>query len=117
MVCVDVFRVVHTDFCELRFPYLMYLFYLMHFFIFVCVVSPRSCRCSSVLFRERTKMNIDSKNALRNEFSFSFNPYQNLSFMVSVECEMVRRTRVVHGFQKVRKCFCVSGLSYVCKNL
>ena len=56
VVCVDVFRVVHTDFCEMCFLYLMYLFYLMYFFffIFVCAVPPRSCRCSSVLFREQT---------------------------------------------------------------
>ena len=30
MVCVDVFRVVHTDFCEICFLYLMYFSFYFH---------------------------------------------------------------------------------------
>lgn len=37
MVCVDIFRVVRTDFREMCFLYLMYLFYLMYFFLFSCM--------------------------------------------------------------------------------
>ena len=61
--------------------FLWNMFFLPHVFFFlfsshfVYAVSPGSCRCSSISFREQTKINVDSKNALRNEFSFSFNPY------------------------------------------
>ena len=50
VVCVDVFRVVHTDFREIA-------------------------DVVAYCFANKQKINIDSKNALRNEFSFRFNPY------------------------------------------